>query len=169
MLLLRPLVAGEAELADVRHVINTAFEDSDTSTLVDLIRKRGNARMETIAIERGQIVGHILLSPLQFAPEQTQLKCLAIAPVSVLPERQGEGIGAALMQHVIQLARSQGIDALFLLGHVSYYPRFGFVPATIGNEYGATDAFMSLELRSGCLDQVKATALYVPEFAEVGV
>lgn len=55
----------------------------------------------------------------------------------------------------------------FLLGHTSYYPQFGFAPTHIGNEYGATDGFMALELKPGCLEGVRATVKYVGEFAEV--
>ncbi len=154
----------------VFEVVQSAFDDLDTPQLVDLIRERGNARLATVAeTADAGIVGHVLASPMTFRPEQDNLLCLGIAPLSVMPAYQGQGIGSLLMRHVISLARDRGVDALFLLGHPGYYPRFGFAPTHIGNEYGATDAFMGLELREGCLLGIEATVCYVPEFAETGV
>ena len=164
----------EADAPAIKDVVDKAFDDENTSLLVRLIRERGNARLATVALSDDRVVGYILASPLALDqpqaldPPQPQLNCLGIAPVAVTPELQGRDIGGRLMRYVIEHATGSGIDALFLLGHTSYYPRFGFAPAYIGNEYGATDAFMSLELRAGCLDGVDATAKYVSEFAESG-
>ena len=163
---LRPEQVGDR--AQISELVRRAFDNrAEEPNLVDLIRERGNARLATVAEDAGVLVGYVLASPLNLVP-RSPLNCLAIAPVAVIPERQGEGIGSQLIHHAIDLARDDGIDALFLLGHPSYYPRFGFAPTHIGNEYGATDAFMALELRKGCLDGISATAKYVKEFSDVG-
>jgi putative acetyltransferase len=165
-LLLRPETAKD--IGAIFDVVARAFGNRVAEPkLVDLIRERGNARLATVAEEGGELVGYLLASPLTLDPP-SPLKCLAIGPVAVIPERQRDGIGSRLMRHAIELARDGGVDALFLLGHPSYYPRFGFAATHVGNEYGATDAFMALELREGCLAGVRATARYVTEFAEVG-
>ena len=96
------------------------------------------------------------------------MHCLGIAPLAVVPGRQNERIGSQLMRNVIERAKAQNVDALFLLGHPAYYPRFGFAQTHIKNDYGASDAFMALELRAGCLAGVAATAKYVDEFSDVG-
>jgi putative acetyltransferase len=67
----------------------------------------------------------------------------------------------------IARCRDLGFDAIFLLGHPAYYPRFGFVP---GRELGVhymddRDAFMGLELREGALDRVEARLVLAEEFA----
>ena len=103
------------------------------------------------------------------AQPTSELHSLAVAPLSVVPDRQAEGIGGSLMRHLIATARDERVDVLFLLGHPAYYPRFGFAPTHIGNEYGATDAFMSLELTAGSLEPVRAVARYVATFQDIGV
>ena len=52
-----------------------------------------------------------------------------LGPVAVAPERQRQGIGNALMKAAIALATSRAQPVICLLGHASYYPRFGFEPA----------------------------------------
>ena len=70
------------------------------------------------------------------------------------------------MRAAIAGARRANLAALFLLGSPKYYPRFGFVRYHIQNEYGATDAFMHLEVEPGSLQAVQATARYVRAFGE---
>lgn len=82
-------------------------------------------------------------------------RVICVGPVSVLPEKQKEGIGCKLMFHLMERAAELGYDAAFLYGHPEYYPRFGFVNAEryrITTRDGKNfDAFMALELRSGAL------------------
>ena len=54
---------------------------------------------------------------------------LAIGPVAVGPAVQARGVGSALMAAAMSLAVARAVPALVLLGHPSYYPRFGFEPA----------------------------------------
>ncbi len=153
--------------AELFQVVRQAFNQAKEAQLVDLLRARGNARLATVAKDQQCIVGYVVASPLSLIPT-AKLTCLAIGPVAVLPQRQGEGIGSRLMQHVIRTATTQNVDALFLLGSPGYYQRFGFAPTHIANEYGASDAFMALELQPQALRDVSALARYVGEFAEVG-
>ena len=58
-----------------------------------------------------------------------------------------------------------------MLGHPSYYSRFGFKTASsygLANEYGVVDAFMVLALKDDVLDNVKGLVRYAPEFREAG-
>src|SRR5690606_23127269 len=92
---------------------------------------------------------------------------VCLAPVAVAPHRQKQGIGGALIDAGLEELRTAGHGAVLLLGHPSYYPRFGFRPA---REFGIhyqddRDAFMALELRPGALDGVSGTARFAPEFA----
>jgi len=149
-------------------IVKRAFGRAEEAELVDMIRDRGNCRVSEVALDDDSIVGYVLASPISFEPLNT-LNCIAIGPIAVVPEKQGGEIGSALMNHAIQLATEQGVDAIFLLGHPSYYSRFGFASTHIENEYGATDAFMALEISVGCLSGLEAKAKYVSEFSEVGV
>lgn len=88
-------------------------------------------------------------------PDQTRIPSLALAPVSVLPNFQGRGIGTALIREVLQRAASAGHPSVIVLGHPDYYPRFGFQPASgfgVRAPFDVPDeAFMALELERGAL------------------
>ena len=90
-----------------------------------------------------------------------------MAPLSVLPEFQNQGIGSRLVRAGLAACRDAKYDIVFVLGHVGYYPRFGFARAQdygLENEYGATDAFMALEFRQQALEEVSGMVKFAPEF-----
>ena len=75
-------------------------------------------------------MGHVVVFP---GRDDALPGVLGLGPIGVLPELQGRGIGSALMDAAIELAERLGAPAIVLLGHATYYPRFGFVPArTLG-------------------------------------
>ena len=85
----------------------------------------------------GSIVGHLLLSEGDLIGDDGRLvrRIWMVGPVAVLPDRQRQGVGSALMNAAIAIARERGEPLLVLVGHASYYPRFGFEPArSIGIE-----------------------------------
>jgi len=79
----------------------------------------------------GTIVGHVLLTPCPVEDEDGGRvgEVLALGPIAVLPEVQLRGVGSALMATAMSLALARAVPAIVLLGHASYYPRFGFEPA----------------------------------------
>lgn len=97
-------------------LLAAAFQGADESTLVDALRP--HALLSLVAEEADEIVGHALLSPLE-AP----FAACALAPLSVAPLWQGQGIGSALVQEV---CRQATCDAIFLRGDPAFYGRFGF-------------------------------------------
>ena len=114
-------------------------------------------------------VGHLALSRVTLDPPAPGVRALGLAPMAVAPVAQRSGIGSALVRHALAWSRRAGVDAVFVLGHPAYYPRFGFFPAAglgIGNEYGApSEAFLVAELTPGALDGVAGTARYDPALA----
>lgn len=56
--------------------------------------------------------------------------CLLLGPVAVHPTRQGEGLGAFLIQEGVQHAAALGWERVLLVGDAPYYGRFGFRKAT---------------------------------------
>lgn len=118
--------------AAVHEVIRQAFEreafsDHDEHHLVDRLRASEAfiPELSLVAEVEGQVVGHILFTKLPVGAATA----LALAPVSVLPAWQGQGIGGALIREGHRLARELGYAHSLLLGHAAYYPRFGYVPA----------------------------------------
>ncbi len=152
------------DIAAVRRVNEAAFGQVDEADLVDRLRDSAASYLALVAVEGEAVVGHIAFSLMTFSPPHPTLSAVGLAPMAVLPEHQRSGIGSALVREGVEACRRAGIDAIFVLGHPSYYPRFGFEPAAargIGDEFGAPpEAFMVLELAQGALDGVTGTALY---------
>lgn len=57
-------------------------------------------------------------------------KVLLLGPVAVHPTRQGEGLGALLIQDSLARARALGWERVMLVGDAPYYLRFGFEKLT---------------------------------------
>lgn len=108
------------DIAAIHEIVAAAFERDDEASLVDALRNAGDAVISLVAEEQRRVVGHITLSTMS-AP----FAALALAPVSVVPERQREGIGSALIREAIMRARRH-CDAVFVLGDPHFYGRFGF-------------------------------------------
>ncbi len=104
----------------VYEIVSSAFGQLAEAELVEKLRG-GDSVVSLVAEEDGQIVGHVLLSRMG-AP----FPALALAPVSVIPAKQRSGIGSALVKRAVNLARSEGWAAIFVLGDPNYYERFGF-------------------------------------------
>jgi len=91
--------------------------------------------------------------------------------MAVTPPMQNTGIGSALVEAGISQCQARKYDAIVVLGHPEYYPRFGFVPSVnygIDSEYNvADDTFMVLELTKGALDGKHGTIRYHEAFGSV--
>jgi len=126
-LLIRP--ERPADYDAIARVTAAAFERENEARLVELVRASGNYVPElSLVADDGEIVGHTMLSYARLTGDEAY-DVLVLAPVSVTPERQQQGIGSALIERAIELADARGAPLVQLLGHPSYYPRFGFEPA----------------------------------------
>jgi putative acetyltransferase len=78
----------------------------------------------------------------------------ALAPVAVLPAFQNQGIGGELIRAGNARCAALGLEAIVVLGHADYYPRFGF-SAQMAESLQAPFSgphFMALELKPGVLE-----------------
>lgn len=106
-----------------------------------------------------RLLGNIMYSESSIeTPSGKRFATITFGPLSVQPEFQTQGVGAALVRHSLDEARRLGHKVVIIFGHPEYYPRFGFVPA---ERFGITtaegdnfDAFMALELVPGALQGV---------------
>ena len=137
------------------HVLNRgAFESPTEADLVDALRTRAEDVISLVAEEQGDVVGHILFSPVTL-PGTAPLRAMALAPMAVRPARQRAGIGSALVRRGLEECRRRGVAAVVVVGHPEYYPRFGFERASgfgIACEFDVPDdVFMAIELVDGSL------------------
>jgi len=156
------------DIEAIRHVNEEAFGGKEEADIVDALRKRSATVLSLVATDEGRVIGHILFSPVIIESESSSFGAVALAPMSVLPEYQGKGIGSELVRAGLDECRAVGHELVILVGHADYYPRFGFVPArerSIECEFEVPDeAWMLLELREGALGGRKGTVRFQTEF-----
>lgn len=113
-------------------LVKSAFDsarqaDGNEQDLVNALRA-GPAYIPQLSLVSeigGRIVGHILFTKAEVGDATV----LALAPLSVLPEYQRQGIGSALIREGHRIARSLGYGYSIVLGSETYYPRSGYLPA----------------------------------------
>lgn len=107
-----------------------AFGQDLEARLVDSIRESEHfvPQLSLVAEIDGRIVGHVLLSRV-FLRGKADRMVLSLAPLSVHPDHQNQGVGGKLIAAAASAARELGEDIIVLEGHPGYYPRFGFEPA----------------------------------------
>ncbi len=160
----------------IRTVNNRAFEGPNEARLVDRLRSNDRVLLSLVAEYLDpngspRIVGHILFSEaLLFSKGGFSRPTVALAPMAVLPEFQCQGVGSRLVKSGLQELRELGHQAVFVLGHSTYYPRFGFQAADrfgIRCQFEVPDeAFMAIELQPKALQKVEGELRYALEFSE---
>ena len=102
-----------------------AFKTEAEANLVDALRDSGTPYISLVAEEDHELVGHILFTPVELVGDASGLRVMGLAPMAVVPKFQNRGIGSLLVKTGIQQCISEGCDAIVVLGHPEYYPRFG--------------------------------------------
>jgi len=120
---------GPDDAAAIHAVIEIAFlgmpfADGDEPHLPARLREDGDLALSLVAEDAERIVGHIAFSPVTIAGGATGW--YGLAPLSVLPELHGQGIGSALAKRGIADMQARGAHGLVVLGDPAYYSRFGF-------------------------------------------
>jgi putative acetyltransferase len=152
------------------HELNcVAFSGEIEATLVDKLRGSSGC-ISLVAAEAGRIVGHILCTPVKIDGPASGVRTAGLGPMAVVPERQRCGIGSRLAQHCLEECHRTGYQAVVVVGHPEYYPRFGFRRASgfgLRCQFDVPDdVFMALELEPGVLAQGGGEVKYAAEFSE---
>ncbi|MDD5311435.1 MAG: N-acetyltransferase [Dehalococcoidia bacterium] len=160
----------QQDIDAIGEVTGQAFGQQVEVDLVNHLREHGRAVVSLVAEIDGRVVGHILFSPATVESDNPTFEVLCLAPVSVLPAYQRQGIGSQLIRAALEECRLLGHEVVVLVGHPEYYPRFGFVRANalgLECEFEAPDeAWMAIELRPGALAGRKGRVKFQPEFQD---
>jgi putative acetyltransferase len=159
------------DFASVRGVDELAFGRQNEADLVDALRENASSCISLVAVVDEQVVGHIFFSPVSIESESNVVTAMGLAPMAVLPSHQNQGIGSQLVREGLRECQLIGENIVVVLGHPNYYPRFGFVPASLKglrSEYDVPDeVFMVAELTEGALAGRGGLVKYHPEFSKV--
>jgi putative acetyltransferase len=157
------------DIPKIDSINRAAFDSATEADVVDRLRSSAEHVISLVAEDDGEIVGHIMFSPVRLTGA-ANVRAMALAPMAVTPERQRTGIGSALVRAGLEECRRLGIDAVFVVGHPTYYPRFGFTPASgVGFvcEFEVPDeVFMVAQLVAGVLDGKTATVHFHSAFKD---
>lgn len=170
--IIRPEAPGDVQA--IHRVEVAAFGQGDEAKLVDQLRAHNAHTLSLVAELHNEIVGHILFTPVTIEGEDATVNALGLAPLAVMPGHQNKGIGSALVETGLERCRKTGHLLVFVVGHVTYFPRFGFRPAVplgfdcdyVSHE-GPVGHFMVTELMAGALRGQCGYVRFRPEFDNV--
>ena len=158
----------------VREVVNVAFQNDDEgeADLIDALRAEPGytPELSLVAELNGAVVGHIIFSDAYVDMDNGRVSAISLGPLAVHPEWQRQGIGSRLVEEGLAAGRRLGHRIAVVIGHSTYYPRFGFLRARpLGIEMALgrrEESRMIIELAPGALDGVRGTVYFSPAFGE---
>lgn len=118
-----------ADIPAIHDIVLAAFETSLEADLVDALRA-DSSWIEGLSLvsteENGRPVGYALLTRCHVG----DTPALCLGPCAVRPEQQNSGAGSAAIRAALAAAKDMGEHHVVVLGHPTYYPRFGFTRAS---------------------------------------
>ena len=161
----------DSDIEKIWNVNSDAFETDAEANLVNTLRNSGCTFISMVAETENKVIGHILFTPVELSENKNNLKIMGLAPMAVLNQYQKKGIGSSLIKAGLERCQLLGCDAVVVLGHPDYYPKFGFVPSIkygIKSEFDVPDeVFMILEIVSGSLKNHSGIIKYHEAFNSV--
>lgn len=120
---------NQSDISEISKLIALAFEndpmsDKREAEIVELMRKDSALIISLIAVKANEIAGHIAFSKIKVNNQFSGW--YGLAPVSVLPSIQNQGVGSKLVAAGLSQLKLLDAKGCVLLGEPSYYKRFGF-------------------------------------------
>ncbi len=121
---------GNNDFNDIMEVEKQAFGYDKEAELVAalLTDKSAEPIVSLLAFYNNTAIGHILFTRVYINTAKTQSVFHILAPLAVKPEFQKQGIGGELIKAGLGILKERGTELVFVLGHMEYYPKFGFIP-----------------------------------------
>lgn len=108
-------ITDKSDASDIREVETRAFGFSKEADLVASLLEDESARpaLSLLARYEGKAVGHILFTRATFKGEMDSPLMHILAPLAVIPEYQGMGVGGRLIRTGIEHLRLMGCQTVF--------------------------------------------------------
>lgn len=155
---------GATDVTAIHELNVVAFDGRDEEAdLVDALRDAGDLVLSLVAVDGTRLVGHVAFSRITIETGSGPEGGIALAPVGVLPPRQGFGIGRRLIETGLDELRRQGESVVVVVGNPAYYTRFGF-STELGEDYPCVysgSSYMALHLSTS--EHVPAGAVRYPD------
>ncbi|MBU1170890.1 MAG: N-acetyltransferase [Proteobacteria bacterium] len=168
------MIARAEKPEDISRIYQINIETFSTdaeANLVDMLREHKVPLISWVAEDKGELIGHILFSPVTLVGQMSRISMAGLGPMAVRPSHQKKGVGTMLVEAGLKQCLKEGYSAVVVLGYPEYYPRFGFVPSVaygIDSTYDVPpEVFMVKELKKGALKGIQGTVSYHGLFNDV--
>lgn len=123
-------ITNQGDFNDIMEVEEQAFGSVDEAKLTaDLLSDiTAEPTLSLLAFYNNEAVGHILFTRAYIGQKNCTPMTHILAPLAVKPKYQKMGIGGELINEGIRILENRGTEILFVLGHIEYYPKHGFIP-----------------------------------------
>ncbi|MGD9864868.1 MAG: GNAT family N-acetyltransferase [Pseudodonghicola sp.] len=138
-----------------------AYSSGTEAAIITTLRQTGALTLSLVAVEEGTVIGHVAFSPVTIGG--ADVGWYGLGPVSVRPDRQGRGIGSALIRAGLARLRQIGAGGCVLVGNPAYYRRFGFGPLP-GLRFSSAPAENFMALRLTDADAPQGEVAFHPGF-----
>lgn len=161
-----------SDYLEIQKLNDLAFGQEDEGILINELRANPDyiSALSLVAEINDTIVGHILFTPIKIVGQQSH-SSLALAPMSVLPKFQRQGWGSKLVNAGLKKVNQLNFTSVIVLGHLEFYHKFGFKPASLWNITAAfsvpDEVFMAIELESNALKNISGIVQYLDAFQKL--
>jgi putative acetyltransferase len=152
----------------IDEVTSLAFKNHQKNQLIQALRKNDAFKEELslVATENEIVIGYLLLFPTYIINDYRRHSTLILASMAVMPDRQKQGIGAALIKEAMKQGEKIGFGSIVLSENSEYFFRFGFKKASRWNitmpMNTSNETVLAVELNRQGFSQVSGT-VYIPE------
>jgi len=114
------------DLHAIRTLNAAAFAEHGETEAFDGFREEREDILSLVAVEDEDLIGHVLFSPVMLTTPAGVEAGMGLGQLAVRPDRQNQGIGTRLSEAGIEQLRETDCPFIIVIGHATYYPRFGF-------------------------------------------
>lgn len=157
---------NEQDLPGIRQVNREAFPDTGGAKVFYDIRQTGTGIVSLVAVDDDNLIGHVLFCPATIAGQGGEVRGMGLGELAVLPEFQRQGVGTMLTNTGLDMLRERNCSFVIVVGHSTYYPRFGFRPGSqleLACQWESIpdESFMALILDRDAMGGVSGVARFV--------